>query len=129
MVWTLGSTLLNGSLITMYGDNIYHHNKDGEWVQADSHHSYENGETNPLNLKKDTSSEFVLLSDEFYYFGSNSIEIPLDIKEKFTVIRNHKNVDEKDGQLVIDFLRQKYEVGIIEFPNNFSKFERYNGVD
>lgn len=120
---------LNGSLITMYGDNIYHQNKAGEWIQADSHHSYENGETNLLNLEKDTSINFVLLSDDFYYFGSNSIDIPLGLKEKFAIRRYHRNVDEKDGQLVIDFLRKNYEVGIIGFPTKFSKFERFHGKD
>jgi hypothetical protein len=33
---------LNGSLKQVYGDNIYHRRR-GRWIQADSHHSLENG--------------------------------------------------------------------------------------
>lgn len=63
--------LRNGSPVMMVGDNIYHRNakKDG-WIQEDSHHSNPDSSTNLENLKTDTSSVNVLISNHFYYFGS-----------------------------------------------------------
>jgi hypothetical protein len=34
---------LGSNWIRAYGDNIYHQVDDGDWLQADSHHSYVNG--------------------------------------------------------------------------------------
>lgn len=60
-----------------YGDNIYHRRSDGSWVQERSHHSYQDGSINPLNLERDTgSTDAVLLSDDFVYFGNKAIKIP-----------------------------------------------------
>ncbi len=65
------------SLSRAYGDNIYHRNTKGKWIQERSHHSLPNGKTNKDNLERDTTtSEMVLLSDDFVYFGKNSIPIP-----------------------------------------------------
>jgi hypothetical protein len=60
----------NGSNIMMVGDNIYHrdHPRDA-WKQLDSHHSNPDGTPNPLNIKKDTSADRVLISRDYFYFG------------------------------------------------------------
>ena len=78
----------NGSQVMMVGDNIYHKDKDtGTWFQADSHHSNDDGSPNPLNIKKDTKSEKVLISHHFYYFGSDAPNIP----ETFLKSLGYKN--------------------------------------
>lgn len=60
----------NGSPVMMVGDNIYHRNAPTEdWIQEDSHHSNPNGTTNLKNLRRDTNSINVLISNHFYYFG------------------------------------------------------------
>ncbi len=70
--------LRNGSSVMMVGDNIYHQETDGgPWIQADSHHSNLNGSTNKLNLETDTSSNNVLISDYFYYFGKSAPKVDL----------------------------------------------------
>lgn len=70
--------LRNGSSVMMVGDNIYHQETDGgPWIQADSHHSNLDGSTNRLNLETDTSSNNVLISDHFYYFGKSALEVDL----------------------------------------------------
>src|SRR5471032_3570237 len=43
-----------------FGDNIYHV-VDGQWVQEESHHSFDEGLLNQANLIRDTSSDSVLL--------------------------------------------------------------------
>ena len=58
---------MNGSFKTLYGDNIYHH--EGEkWIQANSHHSLENGMENHANLERDTG-----ITDQVLMTGLKSI--------------------------------------------------------
>lgn len=65
----------NAGLKFAYGDNIYHR-VNGDWVQEDSFHSYPGGEPHPENLRQDTSSEKVLLSTDFAYWGGSGPQIP-----------------------------------------------------
>lgn len=64
-----------------YGDNIYHQDDGGAWIQERSHHSFPNGDVNLLNLDRDTGrSNAVLLSEDFVYFGANALEIPQHLR-------------------------------------------------
>ena len=121
--------LLNGSLMQAYGDNIYFN--DGEnWIQADSHHSYDEGRVNERNLVKDTSCEFVLISEYFYYFGAEFQLIP----KRFDAYiiqggSNHRRVN--DTSIIQDistWIESNFEKNYIYgFPFHFDKFKRYNG--
>lgn len=62
-----------------YGDNIYHV-IDGAWMQEDSHHSHADGRINRANLERDTSSDNVLVGDDFVYWGGNSAAIPAHLR-------------------------------------------------
>ena len=66
----LKKPVMTGSRMMGYGDNIYHHGRDGDWVQADSHHSLDGGIANPKNLDDDTQTDRVLIVKNFWYFGS-----------------------------------------------------------
>lgn len=66
----------NGTKRMLVGDNIYHQNESGEWLQANSHHSHEDGSVNMHNVENDTQSNYVLLSKYFYYFGQSAPELP-----------------------------------------------------
>lgn len=59
-----------------FGDNIYHRDPEGNWIQEDSHHSLHEGISNQLNLMRDTSSDHVLWSDDFIYWGREAVDIP-----------------------------------------------------
>lgn len=68
----------NGSQVQMLGDNIYHKGSDGSWIQEDSHHSNPDGSPNPVNVKRDTrTTDRVLVSELFFYFGSQAIDVDL----------------------------------------------------
>ena len=83
----------NGSRVQMLGDNIYHRGENGEWVQEDSHHSNPDGTPNPVNLKRDTGScDQVLISNYFYYFGSEAMPVDLD-SIGFVRIRDYKKTN------------------------------------
>ena len=73
----------HGSRRTMMGDNIYHTDpKTGKWLQENSVHSQPNGEQDPENTKHDTSTDRILLSEEFYYFGENAPLVPAKLLQK-----------------------------------------------
>lgn len=97
-----------GTKKKQYGDNIYH-SKDGNWIQADSHHSYENGLTNEINLKKDTSSDNVLISEDgnWVYYGSKAIEIPENMGYIFNVRRGHR-VFKDEFSIIDNYFSSKY---------------------
>ncbi|MFA6015672.1 MAG: hypothetical protein WC742_11460 [Gallionellaceae bacterium] len=84
--------LRNGSLVMMVGDNVYHQEAgDDSWIQSDSHHSNPDGTTNHENVKTDTSSENVLVSDHFYYFGKSAPTIDFELIN----YRNHRGHSKK----------------------------------
>jgi len=119
--------VMNGSLKTMYGDNIYCH-IGGSWQQADSHHSLEDGSANPLNLKRDTSEDAVLISEHFYYLGKNHIQIPVEIIDE--VCKKGpgcKYVDDAVAKLLITNLAANYDLGYHGDPIHFEEFQRYSG--
>lgn len=123
--------IINGSLVQMYGDNIYHQDtKNGEWRQENSHHSLPNGTVNGHNLERDLSGKYVLISEHFYYFGGNAIEIPDNFKDELCITtQGHKNVDEQVALNFIDWLSKNYRIGRHGDPLLFEEtFERYDGV-
>lgn len=120
--------VMNGSLKQMYGDNIYYHDKKtGDWLQANSHHSFSDGKLNSNNLKRDRKGKNVLIGIEFYYFGGDPVTIPFALKNKFSIGIGHKKVKEKYALKVIEWLKENYTVGYYADPKLFRKFERYKG--
>lgn len=95
----------NGSRVQMLGDNIYHKDRDGCWIQEDSHHSNPDGSPNPINVKRDTGRcDRVLISNCFFYFGSQAIDVDLD-SIGYVRIRDFKKTDlsaSPEGQLIIE---------------------------
>lgn len=67
---------LHGSRMQAYGDNIYHRDAGGGWLQEDSHHSLKDGSPNPENIKHDTKIDRLLVADDFTYWGAGGPEIP-----------------------------------------------------
>ncbi len=78
---------LRGSKKQAFGDNIYHRPSAGKpWQQANSHHSFADGTSNPANIKNDTQTNRVLIGEEYVYWGGAGPKIP----GKF---RNYEGVD------------------------------------
>lgn len=125
--------VLNGSLKQMYGDNIYVQ-RDGKWMQANSHHSNENGSPNMHNVRRDTSHPFVLVSNHFYYLGGKAISIPL----QFCGAGGHDICHRRQGHrynfprefaaAFLDWLESTNVPGCQGDPLLFSGFERYDGI-
>lgn len=115
---------LNGSLVTIYGDNIYSKNKEGEWLQADSAHSLSNGRLNPDHLKKDIRGENVLISQNFYYFGDNAPLLPQKLTEICHKSVGEKIVQQKFNDIFFDWLIFNYDKGINGEPINWLQYQQ-----
>lgn len=115
--------VLNGSLVQMYGDNFYHKNKSGKWIQENSAHSLEGGKVNKDHLEVDTGGENVLISQEFYYFGDNAILIPSRFREVCSEGRNMKStsIPIKVADNFIQWLKSEHKVGIHGDPIDWKK--------
>ncbi|TGS09793.1 hypothetical protein EN852_029685 [Mesorhizobium sp. M2E.F.Ca.ET.209.01.1.1] len=69
--------LMNGSLMQVYGDNIYHTGSDFQIIQDFSFHSNEDGTTSLENKDRDVGrTSNVLLGNEFTYFGRRAVPLP-----------------------------------------------------
>lgn len=99
----------NGSNVKMLGDNIYHKNQLGEWIQEDSHHSNEDGSENSLNLNRDTGkSDHVLVSNYFFYFGDNAI--PVDLNSiNYVSSPGFKKIKISDSKAAGDLIESVYK--------------------
>lgn len=121
--------VLNGSLKQMYGDNIYHYDKEqGIWVQENSHHSNPDGTVNVYNRDRDLQSKYILISNEFWYFGENAVIIPdefLRIRKKGPGYRS--DFSEVFIEKFLIWLKENYEPGYRGNPNYFTHFKRYDG--
>lgn len=121
--------VMNGSLKVMYGDNIYHHDKTGRWIQEDSHHSLPNGVLNEENLNRDTrTTDKVLISTEFFYFGNRAIDVPKQHDECLYKCFGQKKIKEKNCIALWKYLQKKYPKNeLIGLPRQFKEFQRYDG--
>ena len=74
---------MHASIRNAFGDNIYHRNDaTGKWIQANSHHSLEDGTSNCRNIDHDTRVDRVLVSDDFIYWGGHGPDIPISFRRE-----------------------------------------------
>lgn len=123
-----------GSLVQMYGDNVYHTDKsekpERQYIQDECAHSHKDWSFYQDHYDRDTKSDKVLLSQTFYYFGDHCIEIPAE----FDYIRlgdndargNMRYLDlagqDAKIQAFADWLSANYEPGLIGTPCNWKEF-------
>lgn len=96
--FSLKKPVRNGSRVQMLGDNIYHKDENGSWIQEDSHHSHPDGTPNPVNLNRDTGkTDQMLVSNYFLYFGNQAQHVDLD-SIAYGRIRNYTKVNLSDSE-------------------------------
>jgi hypothetical protein len=122
--------VMNGSKRHNYGDNIYYRESpDASFIQKDSHHSLPNGKINELNYNRDLQCQYVLISNKYWYFGVEAIDIPKEFLSITNVKRFHKINNDKD--FIYEFsvwLLALPKSGYIAKPCLFKKkFMRYSG--
>lgn len=123
-----------GSLVQMYGDNVYHTDKSEKpqrkYIQDECAHSRDDGSFYQMHYDRDTKCDKVLLSKTFYYFGDHSIVIP----DKYSYMKLspqnmrgnivYRDLQGKDNkiQAFIDWLSSNYNIGIHGDPCNWKEF-------
>lgn len=124
--------LRNGSKKIIVGDNIYHH-ANGVWHQQNSHHSFPDGRPNPHNVRNDTQTNRVLVSDNFFYFGSASVKIPDVMLDQigYKNQRAHRVFSLANAQHIISFLQANFKANVLYGdPYDFgSASARYSAAD
>lgn len=120
--------ILNGSLVQMYGDNVYHTDEQtGKIIQESCAHSNQDGSTNLDHYNRDTAGLYVLLSKNFYYFGDKAPLIPNEFFYIYNVARNLKFKDliGKDKEILsfIDWISRNYTQGIHGDPCNWKEYK------
>ena len=121
--------VMNGSLKKMYGDNIYRRKENGEWKQANSHHSLEDGHPNAYNIERDTSADAVLIADYFYYFGKSAIDIPELLASR--IVKKgigYRCIKKSDIDELYHSVLLHHQPGYNDDPTQFVSFERYDGT-
>ena len=114
--------VVNGSLLQLYGDNIYHKDSySGLWIQENSAHSLTDGSPNIEHLQRDISGQYVLISTRFYYFGSGAIEIPEEYLAVCSEGRGMKSISipKEIAHDFIIWLQDKFDYGIHATPSNW----------
>jgi len=117
--------IMNGTLAAMFGDNFYHKNSLGNWIQDDSAHSNEDGSTNNEHLLTDTSGLNVLISEHFYYFGDNAPIIPKELTKICHTTQGQKIVT--PDHLAINFIKwlsSNFHRGRHGSPLNWSDYNQ-----
>ncbi len=100
----------NGSRRMMLGDNIYNREDNGEWRQLDSHHSRPDGTPDADNIKTDTGTNRVLISDRYFYFGDQAPEVPKALLEAmgYQNLRGHRVFKGDECRELINWLLEGY---------------------
>lgn len=80
------------------------------------------------HIKKDTKGRFVLLSDKFYYFGNNHIEIADKFRDLCCKTQGHivfrKDVQNILCEAFIKDVAQMYSVGIHGKPIHWQQYDQ-----
>lgn len=125
----------NGSRRSMVGDNIYYSNPEtGRWFQDNSVHSLPDGNQNQDNTDHDTSTDRILISEHFIYFGDAAPEVAPEILEQlgYKNGRGHKKFEiDRCEQLLswIDLQAEHNFNRVLGDPFEFRKSEKRYSIE
>lgn len=116
--------IMNGPLVTMFGDNFYHRAENGDWIQDDSAHSQLDGRCNHDHLRKDTRGANVLISQKFYYFGTSAPQIPDVLTNVIHSTQGQKKLTNSDADSFIEWVSNSFQPGLHGDPLNWSTYNQ-----
>jgi hypothetical protein len=121
----LKKPLIPGSLKRIHGDNIYYPDEKGIWHQRLSQHSNPDTSENYDNMKRDLSGKFVLVSNQFFYFGNKHFAVPSEFKSVCSRLRDYlKITDIQVAEKFIQFLKTHFIPGIHGDPVNWIEYSQ-----
>ena len=96
--------ILDGKLNQQCGDNLYHKNDANQWERLPSRFH-----NKPENFIKDIGADFngrpVFVSDHFYYFGRNRVDIPDFLQGVIQRQQGIKGPNKISSQLAEEFVK------------------------
>lgn len=116
--------VMNGTLVTMYGDNFYHRDESGKWIQEDSAHCKLDGTCHQEHLEKDTGGDNVLISEHFYYFGDHAPKIPNELTEICHTTQGQKKITDQLAIDAVNWIEQNFKLGISGDPLNWIEYNQ-----
>lgn len=119
--------VLNGSLITIHGDNVYSKDMDRGWIQERCHHTHHDSKIREKHIKNDTDGNFVLISDCFYYFGDMNFQVPPEYVEVCSNIRDYLSPKKLNNDLCekfIEWVEKNHPSGVNGFPINWKEYDQ-----
>lgn len=116
--------IMNGPLVTMFGDNFYHRAENGDWIQEDSAHSQLDGSCNHDHLRKDTRGANVLISENFYYFGNNAPLIPENLNNVIHSTQGQKKLSKPESDKFTVWVSNSFKSGIHGDPVSWIEYNQ-----
>jgi hypothetical protein len=117
--------VLAGSRKIQFGDNIYHRDARGAWLQEDSRHSRADGRPEMEHVRRDTETTTkVLLSTAFSYFGASGPPIPTELRQTgFDIVsgRGHRSHFTADLVMAADLWMNNLPRGIHGDPLDWGR--------
>lgn len=117
--------IINGTLVQIYGDNVYH-TINGKVVQEHCAHSLKGGGVNNDHLQRDCDGKYVLLSRRFYYFGDHCPGVPKQFSYILNDSRSTKfwDLHDEDDKInaFVSWLEENYTIGIHGDPCNWKEY-------
>lgn len=123
---------LNGSYRMACGDNIYCPRDEGKgWHQLPSYHSHKDEAIKEKHIRRDTSVDRVLISQDFVYFGAQGPEIPDNLVDFGFAYpgRGHKKIQESEKiEAFVAWLRQLGKTGYAGNPFDMLNENKRNSL-
>ena len=115
------------------GDNIYKPIRTDTLATVEFEQLNNPYHRSPHDQARDLSGKYVLIADEYYYFGRNALRfglnVPDDLRPKVPSRRGHRLThDAKKAQQFIEFIRENWERGRHGSPHRWpEKSNEENG--
>jgi hypothetical protein len=118
--------MLEEGPVAKSGDNIYRPLGPGSieythFEQLVNPNHWDGDKPSQFDQKRDISGQFVLVADQFYYFGRNALVIPQAFRPSIPKGQSAhgKRTMEDQAKRFIDFISHKYKPGRHGFPHQW----------
>ena len=89
------------------GDNMYFKDENGDWKQLETIYHKDK-----RKIEQDTRHHFVLIAENFYYFGENAKEIPAEFHDVGISARLKSSYTENFKETFVNWLESEFKQGI-----------------
>jgi len=117
--------VMNGTLITLFGDNFYYLDENNRWVQIDCAHKNKDGYYNNEHIRKDTGGKNALISEVFYFFGQKAPELPGNLLRVCHTTQGLKIVKPEElADKFLHWLQTNFDRGVQGLPISWLNYKR-----